>query len=239
MDKRPLLMIHGYNHDPDRAEHSPFRPGGNFDLWPKIFTNHTPEFVPWYSAIKWVDTDLARDAGHWNTYRWSYLDLAEKAASALETALLTRTGLDVVAHSLGTRVVLLAVQRQPECFRRVLLLNGAEIWRKAIPIIETSPSVDFLNIAVREDDVLARMGALAAPGDGPKHCIGNGCPAGMRRLPNFREVVLDDDYDQRYFADRYGFDDLEGDGPSYGDHSFSFVHEGNHALYRAFFAGEL
>lgn len=235
----PLLMVHGYNHDPMTIDgkNSPHREGGNFDLWPKIFPDRTPEFVPWYSAIQYEDTPRAWKAGYATTYAWSYSDLAPEAAKGLLVQTEGRRGLDVLAHSLGTRVVLLAIKKRPEAFRRVLLLNGAEIWREAIPIIEEADGVEFLNVAVREDDVLARLGARAAPGEGPKHCIGNGCPAGMRRLPNFREVVLDDWYDQQFYEDRSW--DIQGDGPSYGDHSFSFLHEGNHPLYRAFFEGEL
>lgn len=230
-----ILMIHGYNHDPGDPEHSPFRNGGNFDLWPKIFTDHECEPVPWYSAIQFKDTGKALLRGHHNTYRWSYIALAPQAAESLLHQVDGRTGLDVVAHSLGTRVVLLALKQRPEAFRRVLLLNGAEIWREAIPIIEGARDIEFLNIAVREDDVLARMGAKAAPGDGIKRCIGNGCPPGMRDLPNFREIILDDAYDQRGTR----FPDLQGDGPSYGDHSFSFLHGGNHELFRTFIRGEL
>ena len=233
-----LLMVHGYNHDPKEEKHSPFREGGNFDVWPKIFTDHECEPVAWYSGIQFEDTLKAFKAKHPTTYRWSYLDLAPEAARGLLTLGEGRTGLDVVAHSLGTRVVLLAIKKRPEMFGKVLLLNGAEIWREAIPVIEKHPDIQFLNIAVREDDVLARMGAKAAPGEGPKHCIGNGCPPGMRWLPNFDEVILDDEYDQNYFATK-GYPDLEGDGPSYGDHSFSFLHKPNHKLFRAFFRGEL
>jgi pimeloyl-ACP methyl ester carboxylesterase len=235
-----LLMIHGYNHDPRTklGEHSPFRPDGNFDRWPRIFTDHICEPVPWYSAIQFQDTAQAWKAGYTNTYAWSYSHLAVAAAEGLLVRVEGREGLDVVAHSLGTRVVLLAIKERPEAFRKVLLLNGAEIWREAIPIIEENPCVEFLNVAVGEDDVLASMGAKAAPGDGQKRCVGNGCPAGMRRLPNFDEVVLDDLFDQAYYYGLHGWD-LQGDGPSYGDHSFSFEHEGNHPLFRAFFAGDL
>ena len=233
-----LLMVHGYNHDPKSEERSPFRPGGNFDLWPKIFTDHECEPVPWYSAIQFEDTFAALKAGHPNTYRWSYCDLATAAAEGLLKQVEYREGLDVVAHSLGSRVVLQAIKERSGSFNRVLLLNGAEIWREAIPVIEDNPRIQFLNVAVREDDVLARMGAKAAPGEGVKRCIGNGCPPGMRWLPNFSEVILDDKYDQRYFAGK-GYPDIEGDGPSYGDHSFSFLHEGNHELFRAFFRGEI
>ena len=242
--KPDLLMVHGYNHDPHTklGKHSPFRPGGNFDVWPKIFTDHVCEPVPWYSAIQFQDTAEAWKAGHRNTYAWSYSDLAPAAAEGLLKQTEGREGLDIVAHSLGSRVALLAIKAHPERFRRVLLLNAAEIWREGLPIIRNAPGVEFLNIAVKDDDVLARLGALAAPGDGPKHCLGNGCPAGMRRLPNFDEVVLDDSFDQDYYNDILEDGtiwDLQGDGPSYGDHSFSFIHEGNHPLFRAFFEGTL
>jgi len=240
MSQTELLLVHGYNHDPSDylGEHSPHRPGGNFDVWPRIFSETTPLFLPWYSAVQWRDTRLAWDAGFSTTYGWAYGPLVDNAVEQLLTRMHGKSGIDCFAHSLGTRVALLAAEQRPDLFRKIILINGAEIWRVANPIIENTPGIQYLNIAVAEDDVLARAGSLMAPGDGVKRCIGNGCPPGMRWLENFNEVRLDDEYDQRYWKALRDWD-LEGDGPSRGDHSFSYDHEGNHELYRSFFADTL
>lgn len=234
-----LLMIHGYNHDPDDPEHDPGRPGGNFPTWEGIFTESECIRVPWYSAIQFRDTFRALSNGHSTTYRYAYLDLVPKA---VQSVLAIVDGLDepadIVAHSLGTRVALQAVLARPVKFRRVLMLNGAEIERVAKPIIKANTGVQFLNIAVYEDDVLNYMGDRFAPGEGKKRCIGNGMPAGVRRLSNFDEIVLDDEDDYEFFLDRYGWN-LAGDGPSAGDHSYSFLHDGNYELFRRFFRGDL
>jgi hypothetical protein len=232
-----ILMIHGYNHDPDDPDHSPSRPGGNFDVWSRMLPDHNCIPFPWYSGRQWVDTFAARAAGYRTSYGWAYGALAVDAAARLVT-MVDNMGLvypNIVCHSLGTRVALLAIQSDPDRFEgsSVLMLNGAEMVDVGMPIINDVHTC-FLNIAVREDGVLEYMGENFAPGDHVGGCIGNGCPAGARRLVNFDEIILDDDFDKQFFLARCGWD-LEGDGPSQGDHSYSFLREANWPLFRKFF----
>lgn len=235
----PIIMVPGYNHDPARPAHDPGRPGGNFPTWEAMLEGRRCVRFPWYSAIQWEDTAHARDAGCATTYEWSYRKLAPAASDRLIDVVDGMDGTsDVLAHSLGSRVVLQAIKERPEKFRKVLLMGGAELHRVALPIIESTPDVQYLSLAIWDDDILQKLGTTFAPGRGPKYCIGNKCPAGVRRLPNFDEVRLDDGYDQEFFRRRYGMD-LNGDGPGWGDHAEYYEHEGNHPLCRGFFDGKI
>lgn len=233
VSSRRLIMVHGYNHDPRIAKYDPNRPGGNFDVWPKIFPERACLGLSWHSGIMFRDGFRAWANGHFTTYAWAYSDLAVDAARRLHELARNLGPIDVVAHSLGTRVVLLAAARSPTMFGRVVMLNGAETVQAALPLLRAAVGVEFLNVAVREDDVLRRMGARFEPRFGRHGCIGNGIGTPP---DNVTQVILDDPLDPM----RLPFPDLRGDNPdSYGDHDYSWKHEGNYELYRTFLRGEL
>lgn len=232
-----LAMIHGYNHDPSVHEHSPFRPGGNFDIWKDMLPDHEYHPLPWYSAIQRRDLFKAWKHGCWNTYFYSYKKLAPRAAVDGLLKFQHFEGEHLIAHSLGTRVALQIVERLPNAFSKVLLLNGAERCDVAIEIIRRNPQVEFLNIAVGTDDIVGRLGAWMEPSFGKHGCIGSGIP-GWMDTTNVDEFRLDDPWEQQWCEDHFDWD-IRGDNPdTIGDHSFSFLHEGNWPLYRRFFSDE-
>lgn len=232
----PIVFVHGYNHDPQDPLHSPSRsPDGFFNVCSQIFKGgwHVP--LPWYSGRQFKDSFRAWKAGRLTTYSWAYNDLADDAAQKLldmQTTLMP----DVICHSLGSRVVLRALEVRPNAFRRVIFLNGAETVKVAAPIIENSPWTRFLNVHVSTDDVLGKMGAWFEPEFGKHHCIGYRGIGGNSEVGNLTEIQLDSKAVQDMYRHRYGWD-LRGDNPnSIGDHSFSYLHEGNWPLYRKFIA---
>ncbi len=239
MPKRPLLMIHGYNHRPGHPKHGPFRPSGNFDIWPRIFTDHEPLFLEWDSALQGRDMWRAMRHGCWNTYQFAYSRLAPAAVKQANDMLSAIDGpIDIVAHSLGTRVALLLLTWRPHAFGRVLLMNGAETISVADSIVRQYPRIKFKNVAVRTDDVVAGLGAWFEPRIGRHPCIGNGMTT---RLPveNLKEVILDDPVQKDYYHRNHGWR-INGDNPdSRGDHSYSFLNENNWPLLRALMADTL
>ncbi len=239
MTKRPLLMIHGYNHRPDHPKHGPHRPGGNFDIWPQIFTDHAPLFLEWDSALQGRDLWRAMRNGCWNTYNFAYSRLAPAAVEQANDMVAPVDGpIDIVAHSLGTRVALLLLTLRPHKFDRVLLMNGAETVYIANRIIRNYPDIRFKNVAVRTDDVVAGLGAWFEPRPGRHPCIGNGI-GGRLPLDNLNEVILDDPVQKDYYHRNYGWR-IDGDNPdSRGDHSYSFLNKNNWPLLRALLADDL
>jgi len=229
----PVVMIHGYDYDPFDPNNSPFANDGAFTAWTKHLDGKKIVPLPWYSARAVKDIFRAWMAGHLTTYSWAYLDLVEPAVDKLLNIKAPRLP-DVICHSLGSRVILRALEERPNSFRRVIFLNGAETVKAATPIIRNSPWTQFLNISVSTDDVLKRLGAWFEPEFG-KHALigyrGIGASAG---LENLTEVQLDDKGTQQFYRRQYGWD-LRGDNPdSIGDHRFSYLHEGNWPLYRTF-----
>ncbi|MEH6477692.1 MAG: hypothetical protein V7727_18515, partial [Sneathiella sp.] len=115
-----VFMVHGYNHDPNSMKHSAFAPGAAFSTWAGHLPQ--PEYFKypfeWYSGLQWRDGFKAWRNGHLTSYAWSYSQLAVKAGETLARYGLAR-GSDVVCHSLGSRVVLQALNVKPNLFRRV------------------------------------------------------------------------------------------------------------------------
>lgn len=230
-------MVHGFNHDPATPRRSAERvPDGCFTIWRQHLGAHNPEPFNWYSGVSGFGVWRAWLAGQPTSYAWAYSKLAENAARRLVAEIMDQgPGVDVICHSLGSRVVLLAMQARPNLFRRVIFLNAAETAQVALPILAANERTQFLNIAVQTDDVLDKLGAWFEPMIGKHACLGNGALAGRKKdMPgNLCQVILDDTYDQLAFADM-GWD-IRGDNPeTYGDHHYSYLHDENWLLYRYF-----
>lgn len=230
-----ILMVHGYNSDLDEN-------AWNFEPWEAMLSEFETERFPWDSGLQgWGGLKRARAAGHDTSYEHAYKDLAIRAADQMRHSLLGRNDkVDAFCHSLGSRVVLDAVKTNPGGFNRVCIIGGAELVRTAWPTMEDARSVEFLNIASEEDDVLENMGAVFHGVEGRKfQCIGNGCPHAMSWLPNFNEVRLEDRSHQAYWRRRLDTE-ISGDNEDeWGDHGVYYEREGNHELITAFFRGEL
>ncbi|WP_147300963.1 hypothetical protein [Aestuariispira insulae] len=225
-----LILVPGYNHDPDDPHHSPSRiPDGHFYLWQTgAFSGRPVIPFPWYSGRQFRDVLRAWRAGYWDTYKWAYGDLSVAAAKRLSRM---PPGHPVFAHSLGSRVVMKALEFTPGLFCRVILCNGAVHQKEALAVMESNPGVEFLNVAVKTDHVLSLAGAWFGPALGREATVGTG----IAKYPgNVRQVVLDDPENQAWYKDHYGWS-LQGDDPnSVGDHSYSFQWPGNWPLFHAF-----
>lgn len=232
---RPVVLVHGYNHDPDIYKHSALHAEGAFTLWARQLKSFNKIPFEWYSGRTFKDMFRAWRSGCLTSYAWAYEHLAIAAAMDL-AGRKGYQGADVICHSLGSRVVLQALKYHPNMFRRVIMLNGAETVETALPIIKANSQTQFLNINVRADDVLGRLGAWFEPKFGKHHCIGFKGLGFVPSVKNLIQVQLDDPATQDFYKEMYDWH-LAGDHPSeISDHHYSYLHGGNWPLYRQFLA---
>jgi len=160
--------------------------------------------------------------GYLHPYRYAWV-LAENAGLALAKKLEKEPEpVDILCHSLGSRVVIVALKYVPEKINKVVFFNGAEL-------VRNTESVDgnFLNLAVLSDNVLKFLGKRFS---GDK----NGETVGQYGVPGWNNIFLDDANEQAFFKERFNWD-IQGDNPnSYWDHWYSYRFTGNHTLVRAF-----
>lgn len=238
--KPKLYAVCGYNHDPDTPKHSPTRHSppheteGHYNIWARMLPDHELHGIRWYSAVQGRDLFRAWRNGCRNTYVYAYLKCVPNAVNKI--VMQAEPGSYVIAHSLGTRVVLQALKMRPGLFKKVLFLNGAEVLSVARPIIEANPDTEFLNICVSTDDVLRFAGSWFAPKWGKEPTLGQ---HGLNRpLPgNVKQYFLDHNADKGLLSKKFGTN-VDGDNPDgFGDHSYSFLNEENWPIYREFFSG--
>lgn len=229
--KRVVSLVSGYDHDPADPKHSPSRDGGCYTIWKSQLPHRHCEGLNWYSGrlgIKGYFKALF-DGFNWRgTYVYAYDVLALRAAKKLVERYQHYTVKpDVICHSLGSRVVLKAMEECPNMFNKVIFFNGANLSEEAECIIRQNPHTKILNVCVKEDDVLSKMGGLFAPKLGYDGTMGQ---AGLNLVrSNFEQVFLDMPHE------KYAKYDLRGDNPdSYGDHSYSYEYLPNWDLYRDF-----
>ena len=235
----PVIAVHGYRYDPQaRNRNNPHL--GTFRTWrEQLLKGRETLGFGWYSAPAGLGAVLrAWRHGRYNTYRWAW-DLAEDAGRALAQVILgLNRPCEILCHSLGSRVVLGALRADNALpVTNVVFMNGAELARTACRTAVANRHVRFVNLVVREDDVLARFGSVFAPKGGLyASVIGHG-GLGLQAPTNWIDVALDAPEVQIWGAE-HGWA-LRGDNPdSAGDHWFTFRHEGNHGLIRAALAGE-
>ena len=155
--------------------------------------------------------------GRWNRYRYAW-DLAGEASERLREMLSNSPQpADIVCHSLGSRVVLMALMNSPpNVARRVLILNGAAYSSRGDVAARVCPEVQFYNVVVPADDVIAKLARLA-PGAGTDFLGNSGTP---HAFVNWKNI------------------DLSGGGDNPAgvmDHWYSFENEANWPIYRAIF----
>lgn len=241
MEPRIVVMVNGFDYDP--TEHSNDNPHQTlFREWAsKIRELSTDEWecfgFGWYSAelepSSWLG-GLTRS--HWNPYRWGW-DLAGRAAGVLAQTIQNRLNASnddicIIAHSLGVRVALSALAQLPsDAVRRVLLLNGSE-YSQSAKVIATYTDSQVLNIIVKADDVLNKLGSVFAPEAFIKAVVGR---SGIENPPvNWVDVCLDDP-DVQEWAAACGYPDISGDNPgNIADHWYSYTHEPNWPLFADF-----
>jgi len=232
---RPLVFVHGFRYDPTRRYMGgPAPDNPEFHLYPTFrkMLDRSENITPfmWFSNPTvwdaWRHRKLTR-------YRLAWSD-AVAASRLLRNALIgLGDGADIVCHSLGSRVTMLALARCPIPAHRVLVLNGAEYSSTAAKVAEISPKTRFYNIVVPADDVLHKL-ARFAPGWGSDFLGNNGPPAAH----NWTNLFLGSGLTAAW-AEEKGYLGLTGDNPhSVGDHLFTYENPNNWPLYRAIFSGE-
>ncbi len=235
----PVVLVHGFHFDPEAAD------GDNpherlFPFWRGLLARPTVAFG-WYSCpggLKLPRTLWrawrAHKVHHYH-HAWA---LAAEAGAVLARILAAAPGpVDLLCHSLGSRVALAALIADPALpLRRLLILNGAAHVPQALTAAGGAPHVRVLNVVVPEDDVLDKLGARGSPGLGYRACIGRvGLGAAAPR--NWIDIEPDAPAIQAWGRAR-GWD-LAGDDPrAIGDHWHTYRHRGNWPLWRAFLAGD-
>ena len=241
------VMVHGFNYDPwTKDNHNPhfvsqagLGKTSTFGLWRRNLVGDRGAFgLGWYSVPMGPKNLLrAWRNGRWNRYRWAW-DLAWVAGGVLSEVLSRQGGsVDVLCHSLGSRVVLAALaQNQNLPIRNLVIMNGAELTRNAIPIIRANSQVNVTNLIVKSDRVLKIFGSLFAPESGfHPFTLGRYGICGME-IDNWKDIDLDDP-DTKAWAWGKGWE-VAGDNPeSIGDHWYTYNHHGNHGLIRAALVG--
>ena len=246
-DGVPVVMVHGFDYDPwkdsDDNPHfmGPLGKVSTFGMWRRdLLSDRTAIGLGWYSAPMGPRGVLkAWFSGRWNRYRYAF-DLAWEAGRVLSVMLRRLDGpVDVLCHSLGSRVVLAALaQEQGLPVRNLVIMNGAEMAETGERVARVNRQVNFINLVVKSDKVLRYAGAVFAPeGRFYKPCLGQR-GLGKDAPSNWRDVDLDDPADQAWGRDR-GWN-LKGDNPeSRGDHWYTYRHEGNWGMIRAVLEGKL
>ncbi len=198
----PVVGVHGFGYAPGEPGSDPRE-----DLWPAWRALvHPQPFIRfgWYS-YPFGPRHLWRAwrSGRWNRY-YAAWDETRAAAERLAD-LVERTGpCAVVAHSLGTRVALLALEGRPDLpVVRLALLSGADTVEHAL---EVGPQLRcrVTNFVVPRDDVLGLLGRTFTPRLGFEDTIGRHRLAG-RVGPHWRDEVLRnaDDHWDVYRDERY------------------------------------
>ncbi len=243
----PVAMVHGFDYDPwknsDDNPHFAGPPGkvSTFGMWRRdLVPDRTAIGLGWYSA----PTGLrglwrAFSHGRYNRYRYAF-DMAWRAGRVLSVMLRRLEGpVDLLCHSLGSRVALAALAQERSLpVRNLVIMNGAEMALTGERVARANPHVNFTNLVVRSDKVLRYAGAVFAPEGGfYKVCLGqNGL--GKDAPPNWRDIDLDDPTTQAWGREQ-GWN-LKGDNPnSRGDHWWTYRNEGNHGLIRAALSAKL
>ena len=232
MKRNTVALVHGYRYDPTRSgKNNPH--DTDFKLWRQNlewlghYEGVAVKEFGWYSAGGWRAIFMAWSYGYRNTYRWAYSKLSTDAGRRLAAMSKKHDKLDVVCHSLGSRVVLEAI-RLGGNFGTVIILSGAEMVDVAWPIVEAHPEVTFWNVLTLHDRVIDYLAENLTPGPGWS-AIGND---GVTGLPNCHNVVLDD-ADTKRVAGMMGWH-LKGDNAkSIADHRVSHEWSGNWDMYRA------
>ena len=242
--RKIIIMINGFDYDP--TEHSDDNPHQTlFREWgERVQTLAGDDWecfgFGWYSAelepSSWLG-GLIR--GYWNPYRWGW-ELAGQAAGILAKAIQSRLDgsnaeICIIAHSLGARVALSALAQLPsDSVMRVLLLNGSS-YSQSSKVIATYTDSHVLNVIVKADDVLNKLGSVFAPEAFIEAVVGQ---SGIENPPvNWLDICLDDP-DVQARATACGYDNIRGDNPNnIADHWYSYTHADNWPLFCDFLGG--
>ncbi len=237
----PVVLVHGFGYNPWQAsDNNPhYHESGlgktsTFGMWRRdLIPERAAIGFGWYSVpFGWRGLWGSVSNGRWNRYRYAW-DLAWQAGRILSVMLRNLDGpVDILCHSLGSRVTLAALAQESSLpVRNIVLMNGAEFASSARIEAMANSHIRFINLVVKADEVLAKLGTHFAPGSYEELPIGlNGLSGDAPK--NWTDIALDNPEVQDWGAS-HGWH-LQGDNPKqYEDHWFTSKHKGNHGLISA------
>lgn len=190
-----VIGVHGFQYDPagDDPDNDPWNK--LYPLWRRMVVGEPPgdPYVDGFHGHGWYSAPLgaryvwrAWRAGYFNRYYHAW-DLAVAEGRVLREVIRWHVKgghgpVALVAHSLGSRVVLAALNTDDveitECVARVLLLSGADSRAHALAV---APRLrcPVLNVVVHDDRVLGVAGRYGTPKIGAEPVIGR---TGLRNL---------------------------------------------------------
>jgi pimeloyl-ACP methyl ester carboxylesterase len=244
-----LIAVHGFMYDPKDVGGSN-DPQPFFDEMSGIAGRPVLGFA-WYSApfglrIERPFHSVFQTARSWlgswakgklDPYKLAW-DLAKKASYQLAALIVQQPGqVDLLAHSLGSRVVMQALWMLPAGkVGRIIFFDGAELCSNVLDEVRAGASEEVLNIAVAQDHVLSLLGARFS-GDGVGECIGHK-GLGKNAPPGWCDLFLDNPLVIKLARIGRGWT-LRGDAPGdFLDHSTSYRFAGNVDLVRAWLGGD-
>lgn len=227
-----MIFVHGFNYDP--RTFGPDHPENHlYPRWRQMLRGGWDTI-----GFTWFSNPGLWDAwGHGYLGRYKYAwSLAKQASERLASIIVaSQGGVDVVCHSLGSRVTMAALAKVANV-SRVLILNGAEYSTAGEAVARACPGVKFYNVVVPDDDVLGTA-ARFAPGHDYKFLGSHGL---VSAPPNWQDLRLDDEGSlARARAEALGLPSPAGDNPhQVGDHWYSYENEDNWPIYRTIFSGD-
>lgn len=202
------VFVHGYNYDITGGDD----PDVVYNYWRQF---SRPSYYPftWQSKIGLID---AWKAGHLNTYYWAWWRAISVSSGLIRDITNNASPVDIICHSLGSRVVLHALQGIPNGkVKRVLIFNGADSVDHARISAERTDA-EIMSVQTKEDRVLRYLGTMFTPKLGKESVIGYN---GMKNPPsNWKETWLSE----------------RADGPGIKDHDFTFKNPELWPMWRSF-----
>ncbi len=265
---RVVVMVHGFDFDVSKfSADTGQATGAADDPYNRVFAQPGHELAPvrpesWLPIVGETDeagTQLAdcAIAFGWdsdysffgphgcleNGYQYAALDVAPTAARALASVLASLRGkdlqVDLLAHSLGTRVTCQALRRLAgagiaNLLHRVVLLEGSEYSVDAYDAVRRHPATEFISIGNQEDDWPPRGAWISHPyrfnGTPPQWVIGY---QGIGPFDNLADLQIDRKNVQDW-ALQHGYTLLSGPAvqgdQTRGEHWAGYIHAGNRAL---------
>lgn len=202
-----IIFIHGYNFNLVKGDD----PEDQYKYW--------REFSPDINIIpfKWQSTPArgvwgAWKDGSWNTYHWAWRRATE-VARIVAYIIREHESVDIVCHSLGSRVAYEAMKMEPLRVRKVLTMDGADSAVHAKECIlaayEAGGKPEVYCILSREDDILQYLGQVFTPKIGLEGVVGYHGLGEKPHPPGWHEIDITE----------------EADGVGWGDHSEVFTNE--------------
>lgn len=192
------IMVHGFRYQPGHQKHCPHR--SLFSTRPSIVG---PRIVSWPQKLGLrgqhgeglgVSFGWSARGSIWQAYR-AALDAARSLHTLLDMLhhLHPERPVSIVAHSLGARVALAAIESAgPDRVQRLILLAGAEFRSAALAALRSpcGAGCEVLNVTSRENDLFDLLTEFLLSGPSRKQrTLGRRGPG----LPNMATLSLDDD----------------------------------------------